>query len=114
MDVTEQLQVAHEAGAPSPVNDGVDGEEPANAAMALIKAAAEGDGGAAVARLLADGADPNDSMIGTVRALRGRSSALRVLRSKSSLHYVFVWVSRALNGPKRRFPARAGSVGEDG
>ena len=43
----------------------------------------------------------------TVRARPGRLSALSVSRSKSILHGFFVWAHRALNRPKRRFPARA-------
>jgi hypothetical protein len=42
-----------------------------------------------------------------VRARRGRSSALSVFHSKSFLYGAFVWVRRALNKQKRRFPARA-------
>jgi hypothetical protein len=42
-----------------------------------------------------------------VRALPGRSSALRVLHSTSGLYCAFVWARRALTSPKRRFPARA-------
>ena len=38
-----------------------------------------------------------------------RLSALRVSYSKSVLYGDFVWARRALNGPKRRFPARAES-----
>jgi hypothetical protein len=46
-----------------------------------------------------------------VRALPGRLSALSVYHSKSLLYGVlyFVWARRALNSPKRRFPARAES-----
>jgi hypothetical protein len=44
----------------------------------------------------------------TVRLLPGRLSALSVSHSKSVLYGAFVWVCRALNSPKRRFPARAG------
>jgi hypothetical protein len=35
-------------------------------------------------------------------------SALSVFLLKSILYGAFVWARRALNGPKRRFPARAG------
>jgi hypothetical protein len=38
---------------------------------------------------------------------RKRFSALSVSHCKSILYGVFVWVRRALNGQKRRFPARA-------
>jgi hypothetical protein len=38
---------------------------------------------------------------------RGRLSALSVFLSKSVFYGAFVWARRALNGPKRRFPARA-------
>jgi hypothetical protein len=37
----------------------------------------------------------------------GRLSALSVFHSKSVLYGAFVWARRALNNPKRRFPARA-------
>jgi hypothetical protein len=43
----------------------------------------------------------------TVRGRPG-SSAFRVSRSKSVLYGASVWACRALNGPKRRFRARAG------
>jgi hypothetical protein len=76
----------------------------------LILAAAGGDG-AAVARLLAAGADPNVSVTtqtpGPGRAHPGRLSALSVSQSKSGLYGAFVWARRALNRQKRRFPARA-------
>jgi hypothetical protein len=42
-----------------------------------------------------------------VRARSGRLSGLSVLRGESVLYGVFVWAHRALDGPKRRFPARA-------
>ena len=42
-----------------------------------------------------------------VRARPGRSSALSVFPSKSVLYGGFVWARGALNGRKRRFPARA-------
>jgi hypothetical protein len=42
---------------------------------------------------------------GPVRALPGRLSALSVSQSKSFLYDAFVWVCRALNSPKRWFPA---------
>ena len=45
----------------------------------------------------------------TVRARPGRLGALSVFHSKSSLYGGFVWACRALNGQKRRFPARAGA-----
>jgi hypothetical protein len=48
----------------------------------------------------------------TVRARLGRLSALSVSVSKSGLYGAFVWVRRALNRPKRRFPARAVPRGE--
>ena len=38
---------------------------------------------------------------------RGRLSALSVLLCKSVLYWAIVWARRALNGRKRRFPARA-------
>ena len=37
----------------------------------------------------------------------GRLSGLSVFHSKSVLYGAFVWARRALNDPKRRFPARA-------
>ena len=43
----------------------------------------------------------------TVRAARGRLSALRVFLCKSVFYGAFVWARRALNSQKRRFPARA-------
>jgi hypothetical protein len=43
----------------------------------------------------------------TVRAVPGRLSALSVFLLKSILYGAFVWARRALNSPKRRFPARA-------
>jgi hypothetical protein len=43
----------------------------------------------------------------TVRARPGRLSAHSVSHSKSILYVAFVWARRALNRPKRRFPARA-------
>jgi hypothetical protein len=43
-----------------------------------------------------------------VRAAQGRLSALRVFRRKSILYGAFVWERKALNGPFRCFPARAG------
>ena len=42
-----------------------------------------------------------------VRARPGRLSALSVSHSESGLYGAFVWARRALNGQKRRFPARA-------
>jgi hypothetical protein len=44
----------------------------------------------------------------TVRAAPGRLSAISVFLLKSILYGAFVWARRALNGPKRRLPARAG------
>ena len=44
----------------------------------------------------------------TVRAAQGRLSAICVFLWKSILYGAFVWACRALNSPKRRFPARAG------
>jgi hypothetical protein len=44
----------------------------------------------------------------TVRAVPGRLSAISVFLCKSVLYGAFVWARRALNRPKRRFPARAG------
>jgi hypothetical protein len=51
----------------------------------------------------------------TVRSRPGRLSALSVLHSKSILYETFVCARRALNSPKRRFPAWAvhGAVGAD-
>jgi hypothetical protein len=49
-----------------------------------------------------------------VRAHPGRSSALRIFNSKSVLYGAFVWARRALNRPKRRFPARAGALLDGG
>ena len=46
----------------------------------------------------------------TVRARPERLSALSVSHSKSILYGAFVWVRRALNSPKRRFPAPPGST----
>jgi hypothetical protein len=43
----------------------------------------------------------------TVRARPGWLSTLSVSHSKSGLYGTFVWVHRALNSQKRRFPARA-------
>jgi hypothetical protein len=43
----------------------------------------------------------------TVRARSGRLSGLSVFLCKSVLYGGFVWAHRALNRPKRRFPARA-------
>ena len=43
----------------------------------------------------------------TVRAALGRLSALSVFLCESVLYGAFVWARRALNGRKRRFPARA-------
>ena len=42
-----------------------------------------------------------------VRAAQGRLSAIGVFHRKSILYGDFVWARRALNGLKRRFPARA-------
>ena len=42
-----------------------------------------------------------------VRARPGRLSAFRVSPSRSILYGAFVWARRALNGQKRRFPARS-------
>jgi hypothetical protein len=42
----------------------------------------------------------------------GRLSALSVFLSKSFFYGAFVWARRALNRPKRRFPARAGADAE--
>jgi hypothetical protein len=51
----------------------------------------------------------------TVRAVPGRLSAISVFLLKSILYGAFVWAHRALNDPKRRFPARAGNTtGEPG
>ena len=47
----------------------------------------------------------------TVRALLGRLSALSVLHSKAVSCGTFVWAREALNGPIRRFPARAVRAG---
>ena len=44
----------------------------------------------------------------SVRALPGRLSDLSVFHSRSVVYGAFVWVRRALNIQKRRFPARAG------
>jgi predicted glutamine amidotransferase len=44
----------------------------------------------------------------TVRAARGRLSAISVFLCKSVLYGAFVWARRALKHQKRRFPARAG------
>ena len=46
----------------------------------------------------------------TVRALRGRLSALRVSHSISVLYGAFVWACRVLNNQKWYFPARAGGA----
>ena len=43
----------------------------------------------------------------TVRAAQGRLSGIGVFHRKSILYGAFVWVRRALNCPKRRFPVRA-------
>jgi hypothetical protein len=43
----------------------------------------------------------------SVRAVPGRLSVLSVFLLQSILCGAFVWARRALNGPKRRFPARA-------
>jgi hypothetical protein len=43
----------------------------------------------------------------TVRARPGRLSTLSVSHSKSFFYGAFAWARRALNSPKRRFPARA-------
>jgi hypothetical protein len=50
---------------------------------------------------------PGETTGVTVRALPGRSSALRVSHRESVFYGTFVWACRALNGRKRRFPARA-------
>ena len=44
---------------------------------------------------------------GTVRTLSGRLSARADFHRKLDLHVAFVWARKALNRPKRRFPARA-------
>ena len=49
----------------------------------------------------------DDHFDDTVRARRGRLSALSVFLLKSILYGAFVWARRALNSEKRRFPARA-------
>ena len=49
-------------------------------------------------------------LLETVRARPGRLSALSVFHSKSILYGACVWERRALNSPKRRFPARAGGL----
>jgi hypothetical protein len=51
--------------------------------------------------------DEFEAIMETVRAVPGRLSALSVFLLKSILYGAFVWAHRALNGPKRRFPARA-------
>ena len=56
------------------------------------------------------GADRGAERDHAVRALPGWLSALRIFHSKSSFHGAFVGARRALNGPKRRFPARAAIV----
>ena len=43
----------------------------------------------------------------SVRAHPGRLRALSVSHRESGLYGAFVWARRALNGPKRRFPATA-------
>ena len=55
----------------------------------------------------AEASAESEPLDATVRARPGRLSALSVSRSKSILHGFFVWAHRALNRPKRRFPARA-------
>ena len=47
----------------------------------------------------------------TARTALGRLSTLSVSHRKSILCGTFVWESSALNGPFRRFPARAGAFG---
>ena len=54
----------------------------------------------------ADGGEGSTGTV-TVRARRGRLSALRVLHRKSVLYGGFVCTRRALNNQNRRFPARA-------
>ena len=44
---------------------------------------------------------------GTVRTLSGRLSARADFHRRSDLHVAFAWARRALNRPKRWFPARA-------
>ena len=46
-------------------------------------------------------------MANTVRARPGQLSALSVSHSESVLYGAFLWARGVLNGPKRRFPARA-------
>ena len=43
----------------------------------------------------------------TVRTLSGRLSARADFHRRSDLYGAFAWARRALNRPKRRFPARA-------
>jgi hypothetical protein len=49
----------------------------------------------------------NELDAGAVRTLSGRLSALAGVHRKSDLYGAFAWARRALNRPKRRFPARA-------
>ena len=49
----------------------------------------------------------NRAHIEAVRARPGQLRALSILHSESFSYGAFVWARRALNSPKRRFPARA-------
>jgi acetolactate synthase-1/2/3 large subunit len=85
---------------------------PADDAAAALEALAAAVGAPALpASALAPFAPPpvpeSDAPL-TVRARPGRLSGINVFHSKSVLYGVFVWVRRALNNQKWRFPARAG------
>ena len=62
-------------------------------------------GGVSLAR--SDAAFGANDATSTVRAARGRLSALSVSHRKSILYGAFARESRAVDGPFRRFPARA-------
>ena len=53
------------------------------------------------------GSGPDLKIPNPVRAAQRRLSSLSVFHKKSVLYGAFVWACRALNIPKRRFPARA-------
>ena len=55
----------------------------------------------------AHGSCTADNRCGTVRAAPGPLSAISVCLLQSVFYGAFVWAHRALNRPKRRFPARA-------
>ena len=83
---------------------------PRTSTQARPSSASGGGPRAAAARARCSGGASKSSSppaVVSVRARPGPSGALTVSHSESSPYGGFVWAHRALNRPKRRFPARA-------